>query len=301
MKQSFFTAENVCPLGNGGGIVKYIADVHKLLATDLGAIEIGSITVEDRPGNEGNVFRDMGNYTLNSIGLKNPGFLYYQKNLGRMIQMIHEAGKTAIVNVAGFSKEEYCDLTNLAFEAKADLVNLNYGCPNVGHKEILSYNNLVLRDTTLSVIRTNKESAEGRIGMKLSPIFRRSDIEDIASFLNILYQTKGSSGYIGFVTTTNTIPNCYEEDGKGDQLISPNNGLAGMAGPAILPISLSQVKQWRSMLESEIKIMGIGGISTGSDIKKMMKNGADRVQAVSVYYDKEDPGIFQHMIGEYLS
>lgn len=302
MQSNYFTIENTCPIGNGGGVVKTIEQLNKLLPTSLGAIEIGSITMEPREGNTGNTFRKMGGFTLNSIGLKNPGLKYYEENLPLMIQMIQDAGKIAIVNVAGFNKDEYADLTKLSFSSGADFTVLNYGCPNVKGKQILSYDRSNLRDTTIRVIRENHESTDGRLGIKLSPIFNQPDMEDIASFLNLLLNSSSpSSGYVGFLTTTNTIPNGYDEDENGNQLISPNSGMGGLAGPAVLPIALGQIRQWRAILENEIKIIGVGGVSSGADVKKMIKNGAELVQITSAYYATEDPGIFQHIIGEYLS
>ena len=302
MKSNYFTIENNYPVSNGGGIVKTIEDLKRILPTSLGAIERGSITMEPREGNTGNTFFKGNGFTLNSIGLKNPGAKYYEENLPTMIRMIEDAGKVAIVNVAGFNRDEYVQLTGLAFSAGSDFVVLNYGCPNVGGKEILSYNNSSIRDTTINVIRRNNSPAsEGRLGIKLSPIFKRSDMEEIASFLNMLYNSSGQSGgYIGFITTTNTIPNGYDIYGDGQSVITPNAGMGGMAGPAVLPIALGQVRQWRSMLESEIKIVGVGGVSSGNDVLKMFKSDADLVQIVSAYYATEDPGIFQHIIGEYL-
>ncbi len=301
MKHNYFVIENAYPIGNGGGVVKTIEDLQRILPTSLGAIEIGSITMEPRDGNTGNTFFKGNGFTLNSIGLKNPGIKYYEENLPIMIRMIEDAGKIAVVNVAGFSKNEYAELAGLAFSAGSDFVVLNYGCPNVEGKEILSYNNSQLRDTTINVVaQNNSAAAEGRLGMKLSPIFKKSDMEDIASFLNLLYNSAGEhGGYIGFVTTINTLPNGYDTHEDGQNAITPNSGMGGMAGPAVLPIALGQIRQWRSMLESEIKIIGVGGISAGKDIIKMMKSGADLVQIVSSYYATEDPAIFQHIIGEY--
>lgn len=302
MQHNYFVIEDAHPIGNGGGVVKNIDDLKKILSTDIGSIEIGSITMEPRDGNTGNTFHKGNGFTLNSIGLKNPGAKYYEENLPTMIRMIEDAGKVSIVNVAGFSKNEYAELTGLAFSAESDFVVLNYGCPNVEGKEILSYNNSQLRDTTINVIRKNNSgAAEGRLGMKLSPIFKKSDMEDIASFMNLLYNSAGEhGGYIGFVTTINTVPNGYDSHEDGQNVITPNSGMGGMAGPAVLPIALGQVRQWRSMLESEIKIVGVGGVSSGKDVVKMFQSGADLVQIVSAYYGSEDPGVFQHIIAEYI-
>ncbi len=128
---NFFEKNTQCPIGNGGGTCKTMQDVEKLLLTDIEIIEIGSITKTPRLGNEGDVFHNGSNFTLNSLGLPNPGQKYYEENLPKMIDMIHEAGKKVIVNVVGFSAEEYTLLTRFGFECGADFVVENFGCPNI--------------------------------------------------------------------------------------------------------------------------------------------------------------------------
>ena len=285
------------PIGNGGGTCKTIADVEKFIKTAAGAIEIGSITMDMRPGNTGTTAYNGGRFTLNSLGLPNPGKEYYEKHLKEMISFIHKAGKKAIVNIVGFSQEEYADLTKLAFECGADFVVLNYGCPNVWasgtQKSILSYNLTALKKITIYVLSQNPHQARsGKIGIKLSPIFDPAYIEELCIFLNNLIEPilqENALGFVGFITTQNTVANCFFED-LGNSVISPNGGLAGMAGKAVFPMALGQIKQFRSLLNSNIKIIGVGGVTSGEDAYKMMKYGADFVQVVSEIYFSEDLG-----------
>jgi len=306
----FFCSTTNCPIGNGGGTCKTIEDVEKFVRTGIWAVEIGSITELARPGNEGNIFFAGSGYTLNSLGLPNPGRKYYEAHLPAMIAMIHKAGKIAIVNVVGFSKEEYAELTSLAFICGADLVVLNAGCPNVWvdgqQKGILTYDytfDSLRKVVTYTLSKNLSEAADGRIGLKLSPIFDPFHIKNMADFLDG-YVLRSSPGkripYVGFIATQNTIPNCYNENNEGDAVISPAKGLSGMAGNAILPMALGQVRQFRELLDPKIKIIGVGGITSGKDMEKMINCGADCVQVVSAYYRTEDVSVFNHIGGEYL-
>jgi dihydroorotate dehydrogenase len=306
-----------CPIGNGGGTCKTIEDVEKFIKTDIPIIEIGSITEEQRDGNTGNTFYDGGNFTLNSLGLPNGGRRYYEKYLRKMIYLIHEAGKKVIVNIAGFSTEEYISLTHLAFENDADLGLLNYGCPNiwimnsntqenkVQQKGILSHNFETLRKTTLSVLNHNNVQAwDGRIGIKLSPLYP-TDITKISEFLNGMIEVPmqhNNIGYVGFVSTMNTVPNCYAENNDGESFINPSIGLSGMAGEAILPEALGQVRQLRTALSKRIKIIGIGGIKSERDVEKMIRSGADFCQMTSHYFqNNEDVGVYNQIGADYLA
>jgi dihydroorotate dehydrogenase (fumarate) len=295
-----------CPIGNGGGTCKTMADIQKLLTSEVAAIEIGSITSKYREGNQGNTFHSGNYFTLNSLGMPNDGENYYEDELPYMIEKIHKAGKKAIVNVAGFNKEEYAELIKLSFDSKADLAVMNGGCPNIWddgtQKGILSYSLEDLKKTTLHVINENRyEAREGRLGIKLSPIPDSSHIKNIANFLNSFIEvpTQVDFGRIGFIITQNTVPNCYYEE-DDTSVISPAGGLAGMSGPGIFPMALGQVRQFHSALNHEIKIIGVGGVTSGKDMRKMIRGGASLVQVASPYYATGDPGVFNFIGAEYL-
>jgi dihydroorotate dehydrogenase (fumarate) len=291
------------PIGNGGGTCKTLEDVIAFCRTSLPIIEIGSITQDPRLGNEGNTFHDGKAFTLNSLGLPNGGLPYYEKHLAKMTELIQNAGKTSIVNIAAFTSDEYTDLTRFAFENGADYVVENYGCPNVWvdreQKGILSYDFEAFKKTTIEIFHVNDAQAvQGRIGIKLSLLYP-ADIIKISKYLNDLAKTP-QCAYIRFVTTMNTVPNCYEEEAC-ESVITPAEGLAGMAGPAIGPIARGQVRQLRKLLHERISIIGVGGISTGEDAAKMLECGATFVQVVSAYYKNHDLGTFEHIAAEYMS
>ncbi len=301
-----FLKQNIeCPLGNAGGTCKTREHLAKLLLTGLYAIEIGSITVEKRDGNTGNTFHKGEHITLNSLGLPNPGREYYEDNLKGMTSLIRKAGKKSIVNVVGFTEDEYTSLTRLSFKSGADMVVLNYGCPNVWvggvtQKSILTYNLDALKTTTQRVMLENiTEASDGRIGVKLSPIFDPTYLHAVGDFFNSLIRAP-YQGKIGFITTMNTVPNCYDSHENGERVISPAGGLSGMAGSGIFPMALGQVKQFREILLPEIDIIGVGGVDSGLAMKKMLRAGASFVQVASAYYHNENPGVFNEIGAGYM-
>ena len=303
----FFTEGIDYPVGNGGGTCKTIEDLERFIKTDIPMIEIGSITQKPRLGNEGNTFYSGNGFTLNSLGLPNPGYDYYKENLPLMVEKAHLAGKKAMVNVAGFNKEEFNSLTKLSFSSGADYTVMNCGCPNVWagkvQKDILTYNFDCFNETIVYVLLNNKDAAsKGKIGIKLSAILDPLYLSRIVNFLNKLVEVPVQSGfcYVGFVIAINTIANCYDENSEGSSVINPNGGLAGMAGKAILPIAIGQVRQLRNQLNPIIRIIGIGGITKGVDVQKMINAGADFVQVVSAYYNNEDLSIYSNIGAEYV-
>lgn len=299
------TGNSIIPIGNGGGTCKTIEDVKKMCQiSSLATIEIGSILPDIRQGNSGNTFHSGGNFTLNSLGLPNLGKQYYEDTLAEMLLLVKEAGKISIVNVVGFSSEEYANMTRLAFDKGANFVVANLGCPNVWiegkQKGILTYDleafNKINRDI---IIQNTIEAQQGKIGVKLSPILDPLHIKKIADALNDLL-IENLSGHIGFITTMNTIPNCYYEE-SNTSVINPGGGLSGMAGSAVFPLALGQIKQFRALLHESIKIIGIGGVSTGEDVQRMIHVGANLVQITSAYYKNHDPGEYERIGAEYAT
>jgi dihydroorotate dehydrogenase (fumarate) len=265
---------------NAAGTCKNLEDVKKLSRSATSAIVVGSITMEARPGNEGNVYWSTPDYALNSLGLPNPGQSYYKQNLPQMSRISHDAGKPLFVSVAGFEPKEYARLSELAFEGGADLMELNLGCPNVWvgntQKQIASYDSSLI-DEILSLV----ESAVGEgaiISVKLSPF---SDPQERVEAVLIIKSYR----MVKSVTAINTFPNALEYNGL-KPAITFGSGLAGLSGPALRPIALGEVQQLRPLLPDSTQIIGVGGITRGSDIWKFLNLGASAVQIATRYLDK---------------
>ena len=78
-------------------------------------------------------------------------------------------------------------------------------------------------------------------------------------------------------------------------MTSPVNGLAGLAGPAIRPIGLGQVKQFRELLSKDI--IGVGGVDSGQAVRDYQRVGATAVQVTSAYLSRGGD-IFRQILEE---
>ncbi len=85
------------PIGNGAGSVKSLDHVARACKGPMTRITVGSITVQPRVGNIGETyyFHPQDMWSLNSLGLPNPGMDAYKKLLPEMVKMAHGAGKLA--------------------------------------------------------------------------------------------------------------------------------------------------------------------------------------------------------------
>ena len=281
------------PVMNGAGSCKTLEDVRMLSRLPVSAIMVGSVTWEERVGNSGDVFWTSSPYTLNSLGLPNLGYIHYTEVLPEMVKIAHDSGKPLFVSVAGFSESEYANLAGEMFASGADLVELNLGCPNAvtfdgKQHRIASFDpdqvNRILQEVHYYV------GPEAKVTVKLSPYTDPTMIPVVA-------QTISSWQVVKAVTTMNTFPNAtYLEEGR--HVTSPVNGLAGLAGPAIRPIGLGQVQQFRELLSKDI--IGVGGVDSGQAVRDYQEVGATAVQVTSAYLSRGGD-IFRQILEELVT
>ena len=266
---------------------KTVEDVIELARSTSAAVMIGSVTKEPRDGNRGEVYfsDQVTGFSLNSLGLANGGLPYYTQHLPEMARIVHEAKKTLWVSVAGFTPQEFGELTLQMFQGGADLVELNLGCPNVWdggqQKRIFSFDPALVEAVLKEVETVLNSDAPLAVAVKVSPFSDPMLLEEVASVV-------ATSPIVSAVTAINTFPNAFAFKEDGTSAISPqfSKGLAGMAGPALKTIGLGQVMQWRQFLPPHIDVIGVGGIKSGPDARDYLRAGAKAVQVGTARADR---------------
>lgn len=288
------------PVGNAAGWCKSVEEVEKLAASAAQFIVVGSITVNERLGNPGNTFNG---FSLNSLGLPNPGLRKIADLAGEMVSIAHAARKPIILSVAGFTQDEYCLLTQVAQALDFDGVEINLGCPNVveGNKrKPIASLDLQLTETIVDLCVTSLkfDYPDFFVSVKVSPMSNPLQIIDTAELL---------AGYnIEAVVTQNTFPNglLFNEDSSPQIQTPDKTGWAGFAGSAIKPMALGQVNQWRKALDASganhIQIWGVGGVQCGRDVRDMQTAGATVVQVGTAYF-VSGPKVFGDIANEYIN
>lgn len=268
---------------------KSLDDIKVLAESKVGAIVVGSITVKPRDPNPsgGYWLHKERFYSLNSFGMPNGGIPYFVDVLPRMAKIAHDAGKPLIANVAGFTSEEYATLAELAVNSGVDLVELNFGCPNVwddgGQKRILSYHAQLMHNT-LEYIDARKFKT--KFTVKLSPL-PPDILREVAKVL-------AGFNLVGAVTVSNSYPNASLSTGtRKDQ--EEGDLLAGFAGRALKPLSIGMVRQLHELLPPRIDIIGCGGVSTASDVRDYLGAGAKAVQIATALVD-DGPSVFAKIL-----
>ncbi len=267
------------PLMNAAGTCRSLDEVKNLLRAPIAALMIGSITCEPRPGNSGEVFWPTDGFSLNSMGMPNPGLEYYRQYLPEMIRSSEKINRPVFVSIAGFYPGEYVQLAAMAFSAGAALVELNLSCPNVwdsGQQEPIACFNPKLMAQILQAVE-EQVGPRARVAVKLSPFSNPSLLWQIA-------QVIADFKVVKVVTTSNTFPNALFFDEAGKPRIATGAGLAGLAGPALKPIALGQIRQLRQLLPERIQLIGVGGITHAQDIVDFERAGATAVQIATEYF-----------------
>ncbi len=310
----------------GAGIAKTLADVERLLKNDdITIIIVGSITVLQRFGNDGNqLFIDPnGEFAVNSVGMTNLGMEKYDTELRKIAELVHAAGKKLVVSVAAVgSYKEYATLLRFCIMCGADGVELNFGCPNVKDNgtahAIPSFDPANLRITLQHIAKEFDGEIPIPVWVKISPLIEDNTLIRIISVgkpveytfrLNKTLATEvcdvlNDFDFIKAVVTTNTIGNVCVLDEKGNPVIGPNkynpHHTGGLSGKITHNISMEQTGFIRSRLRPEISIISAGGVEDGEQMANFKEVGADAVQATAIYYKRNnDPVVWSDIGAEY--
>jgi dihydroorotate dehydrogenase (fumarate) len=288
------------PVMNAAGTCKSLDDVQELARSAAAAIVVGSITVAARTGNSGATYHAGDGFSLNALGLPNRGLAYYVEQLPAMARAAHDAGKPLILSVAGFSVDDYARSAAAAAPTGVDLLELNLACPNVwdgGTQKRIACFDEGQTAAILAAVDAALRDAPTRVpyGVKISPF---SDPEALAGLASVLASAVAAGGGPRYVCASNTFPNGLAFDDAGRPVIGVE--LAGLAGPALRPVALGQVRQLRRLLPASVEIVGAGGVTTGRDVADFLRAGAAAVQVATAFWNRDgDPAVFGAIAAEW--
>ena len=224
----------------------------------LGAVTTKGVSLNGWEGNATPRIAETPSGMLNSIGLQNPGVAHL---LQHELPWLRSVGATAIVNVSGHSFEEYVQVIEaLDGSGLVDAYEINISCPNV--------------DAGGMTIGTDPASVEQVVGMcrratalpmivKLTP--NVTDISEIA-------RAAESSGADALSLINTLLGMAIDARTRRPQMARV---VGGLSGPAIKPVALRLV--WETSKAVSIPLLGMGGISKGTDAIEFMLAGATAV------------------------
>lgn len=234
----------------------------------LGGISSKGLTLHPRAGNTGTRVIETASGMMNSVGLENPGVDAFLKEEMKFWETIEPV---KIANLGGGNIEEYVlgalKITQDAEERRKqnlkaiDMIELNISCPNVKEGGIAFG---IKTEVAREVISEVRQVTSLPLAVKLSP-----NAENVVE-MAVMCEQEGAES-ISLVNTFSAMKiDIYQRRSMF------NNMYAGLSGPAIKPIALRMVHQVSKAVD--IPVMGMGGISSATDIIEFIMAGAAVVQ-----------------------
>ena len=214
--------------------------------------------MERREGNAPPRIAETPSGMLNSVGLQNPGAEYFVRH---DLPELRKYDTKLIANINGNTAEDYCRVAEIMSAADVDMLELNISCPNVKCGGMAFG---VKPESVLAITKTVKPYCRKPLIVKLSP-----NVADITE--NARAAEEGGADAIALI---NTVSGMAVDAYSMRPVLANVKG--GLSGPAVKPIALRMVYDCHNAVR--IPIIGMGGITSGTDVAEFMLCGASAVQ-----------------------
>ena len=246
------------PVLLAAGTAAYGRELAGVMNLDsLGGIVSKAVSPEPREGAPAPRVAEFEGGMINAVGLANPGLdAVKREDLPWLERNVH--GPRVIVNVVGNVLEDFATVVEgLTTYSRVDAFELNVSCPNTkaGGMEFGAD-----RDTLTSLIQRARSSTSKPLFVKLSPTLPA--IADTA-------RAAVDAGADG-LTLVNTIPGLVIDIEKRRPALGFGTG--GVSGPGLLPVGVLAV--WKVSRVVPVPIIGVGGVTKGTDAIQYMMAGA---------------------------
>jgi dihydroorotate dehydrogenase (fumarate) len=116
-----------CIMNASGPLDATLEELTDIATSGAGGIVMKSCTVEVREGNPEPRYVDVEWGSINSMGLPNLGYKYYND----ITPKLKSYGKPLIASIAGAESQEYKKIVETFNSSNVDILEINLSCPNV--------------------------------------------------------------------------------------------------------------------------------------------------------------------------
>ena len=226
--------------------------------SSLGAVTTKGVSLNGWEGNASPRIAETPSGMLNSIGLQNPGV---QHLLEHDLPWLRQQGATAIVNVSGHSFGEYVDVIKaLDGSGLVDAYEVNISCPNVDAGGMTIGTDPV---SVRQVVGMCRDATAKPLIVKLTP--NVTDVTEIA-------RAAADAGADALSLINTLLGMAIDAERRKPQLA---RYVGGLSGPAVKPVALRMV--WEVHKSVDVPLLGMGGITNGTDAVEFMLAGATAV------------------------
>lgn len=269
--------------GHGAELASYMD------LSSLGAVVVKSVSAGPWAGNPAPRLWPLPAGMLNSVGLQNGGVDHW---LTAELPPLASTGATVIASIWGFTAEDYRSAAAaLAAAVRSGracgvvAVEANVSCPNVeDRRQMFAHSAEGVR----TAVGAAAAGLDGVLPLwaKLSP-----NVTDLPALAG-----EARSSGAEAVTLINTVMGMAIDPASGRPRLGAGGG--GLSGPAVHPVAVRAVYETRAAFP-ELPIVGVGGISTGSDAAELIAAGADAVQVGTATF--ASPTAPARILGELVS
>jgi dihydroorotate dehydrogenase (NAD+) catalytic subunit len=226
----------------------------------VGGIVTKAVSPEARKGAPPPRVAEFEGGMMNAIGLANPGLdAVIRDDLPWLAANVVKP--RVIVNVVGSTVDDFETVTRALTDTRVvDAFELNVSCPNTraGGTEFGADKN-----TLASLVSKCRAVTKKPLFVKLSPM-----LPDIADTARVAVDA-GADG----LTMVNTIPGlAIDVESRRPAL---GFGSGGISGVGLLPVGVLAV--WKASRAVNVPLVGVGGITTGTDVVQYLLAGASLV------------------------
>lgn len=237
----------------------------------LGAVVVKSLWHGEWKGNPAPRVHLAASGMVNAVGLQGPGVdAWIDVSLPR----IEAAGAACVASIWGRTSGEYALAARAMARAEGRIAALevNLSCPNLeGRSGIIAHDPEAVSRVVAEVCALSQVPVWAKLSANTDRI-----VEVAASA-----REAGASA----VTLVNTMLAMQIDARTGRP--SLGNGGGGLSGRAIHPIAVRAVHDVHQALPG-LPIVGVGGITCGSDAVEMMRAGATAVQVGTAHFARPD-------------
>lgn len=243
----------------------------------LGGFIVKGTTLNPREGNPYPRMAETPSGMLNAVGLQNKGVDYFIEHI---YPRIKDVDSKIIVNVSGASIQDYVKVCEkLAPLTAIEAIEVNISCPNVKQGGMAFGTSC---EGAAAITRAVREAYPKTMIVKLSP-----NVTDIVSIARTVEDEGANS-----VSLINTLMGMAIDAERQRPSLSTITG--GLSGPAVKPIALRMV--WQVAHAVKIPVIGLGGITNGTDAVEFLLAGATAVQIGTANFI--DPTVTMKVIDE---
>ena len=276
MRTNALTASSVS-LATVSGVLSTKTNLVKYASSELGfdLVTTKSFQVVPNSGNREPIICQPEPFCFgNSVGLRNPGIDVAVKEL-EALRKNFEMSSLLNVSLSASSAEDFIILIKRV-EHLADLVELNFSCPHAsaGFGASIGCSLEIATDYVEKIMEAVSPS-KTLIFVKLTP-----NVDNIGEIAKSVIK----AGADGIVAINTVGPKLYIEPHSNKPILQNKvGGKGGMSGKWVFERAIECVKKIRSAIGEDVPIIGMGGVSTGEDVAKMVEAGANVVGIGSVF------------------